>query len=136
MDQSLRVLARGGILVLDVDYASAARTRGQRAYVGRRTVKSWDAAALPADCPVHLHSNEFLESGQQAIPHCAYPKRSAPVIVDNNSYYRKQVAQGSLWAADETTALACGVKFDPTFGGEYPELVKSAAKGRNKDGDE
>ena len=137
MTKSLRVLARGGILVIDVDHASAATTRGQRKYVGRKSVKAWKEEDLPEGCPRHLHSNEFLEQGQQSIPHMAFPSLGRPVTVSNSSYYRKVVKKGALWPADAETAAACGVRFDPTFGGEYPELVKkSAAMGRKKDGDE
>lgn len=31
----------------------------------------------------------------------------------------KAIRDRDLWAADAATAKACGVKFDPTFGGEY-----------------
>lgn len=134
--EKLRVLARGGILVINVDHANAAQTRGQRSYVGRKSVKAWKEDGLPEGCPKHLHNNEFLEQGQQPIPHMAFPSLGRPVTVSNNSYFRKQVKKGALWPADAESAEACGVKFDPTFGGEYPSLVKSAAKGRGKDGDE
>ena len=33
--------------------------------------------------------------------------------------YRRDVREGALWAADEDTARECGVKFDPSFGGEH-----------------
>lgn len=133
--ETLNVLSRGGILVLDVDYAQAAPTRGQRAYVGRRTVRAWKVKDLPEGCPRHVHDNEFLEPGQAHIPHCAFPSRKHPVAVPNTNYYRKQVKAGSLWPADEATALACGVAFDPAFGGEYPNLAKTA-KSCGKDGEQ
>jgi len=134
MSDSLRVMARGGILVLDVAYAQSPTTRGQRAYVGRRTVRSWKLEDLPQGCPRHEQANEFLERGNDArVPHSAYPATGAAQVVPNSSYYRKQVSLGALWPADEATALECGVKFDPTFGGEYPK-DKPASK-RGKDGD-
>lgn len=135
MLNTLRVLARGGILVLDVAHAEAAQTRGHRAYVGRKTVRAWKLEQLPEDCPRHEHHNDFLENGQPPIPHCAYPKRTHVVEVPNTSYYRKIVRKGALWPADEATAAACGGKFDPKFGGEYPNLIKAAAKHRGKDGE-
>lgn len=46
------------------------------------------------------------------------------VEIDARAEHMRHVSDGDLWAADEATALACGVKFDPTFGGE----VKPAAK--------
>lgn len=118
MDNSLRVFARGGLLVLDKAYAEAAPTRGQRAYVGRRTVRAWKLDELPTGCPRHIQTNEFMEFGDKQIPHSAYPRLDKPVAVPNDSYYRKQVQKGALWAADEETAALCGVRFDPTFGGE------------------
>jgi hypothetical protein len=35
----------------------------------------------------------------------------------------KACKDGDLWAADEATALVCGVAFDPTFGGDHPDNV-------------
>jgi hypothetical protein len=32
--------------------------------------------------------------------------------------------EGDLWAADDATAKACGVAFDPTFGGETTQTIK------------
>jgi len=131
--KELRVLARGGLLVLDVAYAEAAPTRGRRAYVGRRAVSDWDLDKLPKGVPHHEHNNEFLEQGPVAIPHVAYPRRDTPSIVPNASYYRKVVQKGALWPADVDTAVACGVVFAPTFGGEYP--AHASANKRGKDGD-
>ena len=48
-------------------------------------------------------------------------------------YYRERVQEGGLWPADAETAEACGVVLDPTFGGEYPELI--AAPLRKPKGD-
>lgn len=134
-DDTLRVLARGGILVLDADHAAA--SRGQRSYVGRAALRAWKLDDLPKEAPKHVHTNEFLESGQTKIPHCAYPRTASPTVVSNSSYYRKLVKKGALWPFDEATALVCGVRFDPTFGGDYPELTKTAARKevRGKDGD-
>lgn len=36
--------------------------------------------------------------------------------VDYRAEYVKACADGDLWAADEETAKACGVKFDSAFG--------------------
>jgi len=135
MGETLSVLARGGLLVLDIEYAYAAPTKGQRAYVGRASRRAWKEADLPKDCPSHVHSNEFLEPGAKHIPHVAYPRKDNPTEVPASNYYRKQVKKGALWAADAATARECGAKFDPTFGGDYPNLVKAARK-RGKDGNE
>ncbi len=46
----------------------------------------------------------------------------APVKDDtelpNRAEYRQAVKECALWAADEETAEACGVNFDPDFGEE------------------
>lgn len=132
--ETLHVLARGGILVLDADHAAA--SGGQRSYVGRSTVRAWKLEDLPEGEPKHVHTNEFLEAGEVKIPHCAYPRMASPTEVSNSNYFRKLVRKGSLWPFDEATAAECGVRFDPTFGGEYPTLTKTAArKDRGKDGD-
>lgn len=34
--------------------------------------------------------------------------------------YRREVREGALWPADKETAEACGVPFDPKFGGADP----------------
>lgn len=131
----LRVLARGGILVLDADHAVA--SRGQRSYVGRGKVRAWKLEDLPEGEPRHVHTNEFLESGEVKIPHCAYPRKASAAEVSNSSYFRKLVRKGSLWPFDEATAVECGVRFDPTYGGDYPTLTKTAArKTSGKDGDQ
>lgn len=39
--------------------------------------------------------------------------------------YVKHVQQGDLWAADPETAAACGVAFEPHFGGEHPKTSAS-----------
>lgn len=116
--QSLRVLARGNILVLNVDHAKAQHTHGQRSYVGRSVVRAWSLDGLPKDCPRHEQYNEFLANGEGKIPHSAYPSTGVAVEVSNDSYYRKLVAKGALWPADKETADICGVEFDPSFGGE------------------
>ncbi len=41
----------------------------------------------------------------------------------------KACRDGDLWAADQATADACGVKFDPDFGGEIKPAAKSGGKG-------
>lgn len=62
----------------------------------------------------------------------------APVSVDEPSEVeitheiRRDCAEGMLWPADAATAAACGVKFDPAFGGEYVAAKKPAIK---KDGE-
>jgi len=130
MANTLRVLARGGILVLDVEHASSPGTQGKRAYVGRETVRQWHVEKLPPGVPTHIQSNEFLEVGELPIPHCAYPALPVPVEVPGTRYFKRAVAEGDLWAADRETAIVCGASFDPTFGGEYPSLTPKRGKDR------
>lgn len=42
----------------------------------------------------------------------------------------KAVKDGELFAADEATAKTCGVKFDPTFGGEETTTKKPTGGGK------
>ena len=120
--QTMRVLARGKILVLDAEFA---KDTGHRRYVGRKTLHFWNAADLPENEPHHHQANTFLEPGDKAIPHTAYPKTTDPVVVLADRYYTRSVAAEELWAADEATARLCNVAFDPSFGGEYPSNVKA-----------
>ena len=39
-------------------------------------------------------------------------------VTDHFAEYRAHVRDGDLWPGDEETARACGVAFDPTFGGD------------------
>lgn len=110
MAQTIKVLARGDILVLDVDYAKAT---GARKYVGRDTVTAWKEEELPAGCPRHLQANEFLEPGQPALPHTAYPATAEPQTVALMTHAR-DVRRGDLIPADKASADLCGVAFDHT----------------------
>ncbi len=51
-----------------------------------------------------------------------WPKVREPVVVVAGSDAATEcvlaVVRGDLWPADEATADACGVKFDPKFGGD------------------
>lgn len=55
------------------------------------------------------------------------------VEVDNRAEYRACVKEGSLWAADEATAAACGVKFDPLFGVAAAEPTPTKRNTRGDD---
>lgn len=129
MLHTLRVLARGNVLVLDTDFA---RQTGAKRYIGRKTVSAWNIDDLPADEPGHIQRNEFLQRGDQPIPHTAHPKSSEPASIDLRSshpetvrFILKTIKSGGLWPADKETAQYCGVPFDPSFGGEYPELTSN-----------
>lgn len=88
---SLRFKARGTALVPNFEYELA----GIRAFIGREKVE--------------------VAPGQLGFA----PLKEA-VEVPCRAEYMKACKDGDLWAADEATAKACGVKFDPSFG-EKPE---------------
>lgn len=94
----LRVLARSGLVpnygkLVDSIKTGVPLPHGQR-FVAREFVADDSGASL----------GEFRPT-------------SEPVEVVDCHEYRQHVAEGSLWPADEATAVRCGVKFDPTFGG-------------------
>lgn len=109
--KTLRVLARGS--------ASApihsAHARGMARFVGRiddfdlgtpYMAVGDDGLKVPSVMPARVCSPEPTTFAQDADP----------------AEFTEQllhVRQGDLWPFDEATARMCGVKFDPTFDGEY-----------------
>lgn len=91
----LKFYARGTALVSDPH----AQERGIRRFVGRRFQEV--STGRWGWCPT--------EKGQETDPH--------PDLI-------RAVRDGDLWPADEATAKACGVGFDPTFGGERTQTIK------------
>lgn len=90
-----RVLAKGSALVAD----RVAQDAGARRFVGRffdptvGLAGGWPALEEPTVVPAFgLHGHE----------------------------YRRALMDGDLWPADQATADAVGVKFDPDFGGDFP----------------
>jgi hypothetical protein len=58
-----------------------------------------------------------------------YPSTDKPQVVPARGEYLLACRDGDLWAADQATADYCGVKFDPTFGGEREApAAKTASK--------
>jgi len=58
-------------------------------------------------------------------------KPSGVVEIEDTHLHRQHVVEGDLWAADEATAKACGVKFDPAFGNDEfvaKEIAENAAQ--------
>lgn len=96
MRERLRFMARATALVTD----PSALERGIRRFIGRR----W----------------QEVEAGRFAW----VPTGEA----QSHEYHRdlvKACRDGDLWPADEATAKACGVGFDPKFGDEVTETIKA-----------
>lgn len=91
MTDTLKLKARGTALIVDHKAMSA----GARRFIGRKhdATIGRNGGWPPADKPAEVsNTDEFAAD------------------------YRRAVKHGDLWAADEATAEACGVKFDPLFG--------------------
>ena len=98
MKQRLRFYARGTALVADV-HAQEHPTHPTRRFIGRR----W----------------------QEALPgRWAWAPTEAPQECDYHHDLVRAAKDGDLWPADEDTAKACGLAFDPDFGGEETETIK------------
>ena len=76
----------------------------------------------------------------QMVGNGAYRRLNDQVIVIDgsdphyNEYFRhlrgdpRTPGSSEFWPADEATAQAAGIKFDPTFGDEHPESAKAFVK--------
>lgn len=119
------VLAKGALLV--PDYARMQATQ-KFCLVGRTVHTAPKVDALPPEvrCAPLRHRDATEHTGAPPFVE-AWPAKQAPVQVpatgEAGSYYRERIAEGGLWPADKETAEACGVAFDPTFGGEYPAIT-------------
>ena len=101
----LRVLAKGMAMV---PYYESFDAGGRRRFVGRKHDATLGAA---------FRDENGVEHRQGGFPPSHSPVQ--PHEVDDRAEYRQHVREGDLWPADEATAAACGVRFDPSFGGEY-----------------
>jgi len=133
MAATMRVLARGDILVLDSLFAVT--SGGKRRFVGRSCITADASDKLPSGCvvrevdPVDPGDNFYVE-GWARNPSPA----TVPAEGEFGAYYRARVKEGGLWPADEATAALCGVPFDAAFGGDYPQAATTGKRGA-KDGD-
>ena len=111
-EDTLRVLAQEGILVLDIGFAMS--SGGKRRYVGRSLTIADEADQLPkdGDCivrevdPVVETDKHYFEGWVRNTEPTTVPAKG-----EFGTYYRSRVKEGSLVAADEATAIACGVPF-------------------------
>jgi len=92
----LKVRARGAIMV--PHHEAQGHTC---AFVGRR----WDASV-----------NGWPSTGHVVEVPTLSP--TSPHFPEYHREYMRELAQGTLWPADEATAQAAGVPFDPSFGNE------------------
>lgn len=100
----LRLLARGSAMFPDLKAMEA----GARRFIGRRNDPS-------------------LGNAGGWVPHV-----DAVEVDTHFAEYQKAVRDGDLWPADEETARACNVEFDPKFGGEYDELAAAEKAAADK----
>lgn len=91
----LKFHARGTALVTD----PIAQERGVRRFVGRR----W----------------QEVEKGRWA-----WVPTEKPQEIDSHQDLIRATRDGDLWPADEATAIACGVGFDPLFGKEPTQTIR------------
>lgn len=104
----LRVLARGSAKCTDLDQMEG----GRLCYIGRKK-----------DMTIG-HEYRDQESGAM-MRTSAFPAVTEPVEVSDRMEHVQYVQHGDLWPADEATAQRCGVKFDPSFGGELDVAPKA-----------
>lgn len=96
MVNKLRFHARGSALVQNFEHLEA----GKKSFLGRRYTQ---LAAPDTNDPEDFGTWGFAPTGSVAeVPYRAE--------------YVKACKDGDLWPADEETAKACGVAFDPHFG--------------------
>lgn len=136
MEHTYRVLAKGAVLAPDYERMKSTR---KLCFIGRTVHRAPTVEALPASvrgAPIRARETTEWTPEDSSVEAWA-AKRTVTVLVaashpepelaEAGQYNRQCIAEGGLWPADEATAIACGVGFDPTFGGDYPELVPVAA---------
>jgi hypothetical protein len=66
------------------------------------------------------------DDSHTTLRHAAFVKHVGKVVtVPDRAEYRRHLRDGDLYPADGETAAACGVPFDPDFGGEHDEDAKA-----------
>jgi hypothetical protein len=110
--EPLRVLPRGTASVQD--YGALLDT-GTSRFLGWK----WDGAlgpgfVDPTDGQQKNHGGRVKQVDQVVVIAAESPHRTE---------YLKHLRDGDLWPADEATARAAGIMFEPDFGGEHPVLA-------------
>jgi len=107
MSSKLRFRARGTALVQNFERLEA----GIKSFVGRK----------------------FEEVQTDDGPRMAFKPTDEADEVQYCAEYVKACKAGDLWPADEATANACGVSFDPMFGASKPEPKAAESKPSKSD---
>lgn len=111
---TLRVLAKGTAQVPNYE----AQAGGRNARVSHSTL------------PIGPQFDDVDQPGRK-LRHAVFVKHVGRVLtVPDRAEYRRHLRDRDLWPADQETAAACGVPFDPTFGGEHTaEALEGHRKG-------
>jgi hypothetical protein len=116
--KTLRVLVRGAAMV--PDYEALENPYGStRKFIGRAHDKTLGEEFVDPETKQKGRQGGFVALIGEVVE------------VPNRVEYRLHVQRHQdLWAADEATAQACGVAFDPSFGGEHPPAAAKGAPAR------
>ena len=104
-----------------VDHLGAPAGACPRDLVNDPSAGRWVGAKIDEELTVITRPEKKgeLRNGQQRTVWCF---SAQPVEVPHSAYYRRKVKRGELFAADEATAKACGVKH------QDPKTLLAAAK--------
>ena len=97
-------------------------------FYARGTAHVSDFDALDRPVPLRRFIGRKLQEAPESPGRFAFVSTGKVEEVDSRPEVFKAAQDGELWPADEATAKACGVKFDPTFGGEIATPPKSKEK--------
>jgi hypothetical protein len=112
----LRVLSRGVAMVQDY----GALLGGMKRFHGWRHDASLGEAFKDPESGQQKNAGGFVKHPDVVV--------TIPADSPHMTEYRRHVREGDLWAADPETAAACGVAFEPDFGGEHPANSAKHAK--------
>lgn len=85
-------------------------------FLARGTAHVSDFDALDRPMPLRRFIGRKLQAVPEAPGRYAFVPTGKSEEVNARPEIIKAAKDGELWPADEATAKACGVEFDPTFG--------------------
>lgn len=91
-------------------------------FLARGTAHVSDFDALDRPVPLRRFIGRKLQEAPGAPGRFTFASTGKPEEVESRPEVIKAAKDGELWPADEATAKACGVQFDPDFGGELAAL--------------